>query len=157
METFLQDLGYGFRILFRQPGFTAIALLTLTLGIGATTGIFSILNAALLQPLPYNSPGRLVMVWESAPRKGIGQEVVSGPNFKDWVEQNQVFEAMAAFTKGSLILSGADEPEKVQGVATTASLFPLLGINPKYGNVFLPENENLRFQRQVRLGSLFQA
>lgn len=142
METFLQDIRYGFWLLFRQPGFTVVALLTLTLGIGATTGIFSILNAVLLQPLPYSRSDRLVMVWESLPKKGVSQSIVSAPNFKDWVEQNQSFESMAAYSNRSYILSGTDESEKVLGVAATASLFPLLGINPNYGSVFLPQDEN---------------
>jgi predicted permease len=140
LEQLGQDVRYGLWMLKRNPGFTFVAILTLTLGIGATTGIFSILNALLLQPLPYDRPDRLVMVWESS-RNGDDQITASGLIFKDWVEQNQAFEAMAAFSPRTYILSGEDETEKVRGVAATASLFPLLGINPNYGNVFLPEDE----------------
>jgi putative ABC transport system permease protein len=150
LEQLGQDVRYGLWMLRRNPGFTFVAILTLTLGIGATTGIFSILNALLLQPLPYQFPDRLVMVWESS-RKGDDQITASGLIFKDWVEQNQAFEVMAAFSNRTYILSGEDETEKVQGLAATASIFPLLGINPNYGNVFLPEDEDPSRNRVVIL------
>ncbi|MBO0719633.1 MAG: ABC transporter permease [Blastocatellia bacterium] len=142
LELLGQDLRYGLWMLRRNLGFTFVAILTLTLGIGATTGIFSILNVVLLQPFPYNRPERLVMVWERNTRRGNDQITASGLIYKDWVEQNQAFETMAAFSPRTYILSGEDETERVQGVAATASLFPLLGINPDYGSTFLPEDED---------------
>src|SRR5574338_313023 len=94
MSTLLQDLKYGLRQLARSPGFTAVAVLTLALGIGANTAIFSLVNAILLRPLPYHEPDRLVMLWERNPAKGIGEELVTGPDFIDW-GQNHVFTGMA--------------------------------------------------------------
>src|SRR5574337_932509 len=94
MGTLMQDLKYGLRQLGRSPGFTAVAVLTLALGIGANTAIFSVVNSILLRPLPYHDPTRLVMLWERNPAKAIDQELVSGPDFIDW-RQNHVFEDMA--------------------------------------------------------------
>src|SRR5919198_1014456 len=103
METLWQDLRFGFRMLRTRPGFTAVAVLALTLGIGANSAIFSVVNAVLLRPLPYPDPGRLVMVWGAHPQ--IGQEAASFPDFVDWRSQNQVCSQMAAFHERSFNLT----------------------------------------------------
>src|SRR5919197_527968 len=98
METLFQDLRYGFRMLLKSPGFTAVAVLTLALGIGANTAIFTLVDAVLLRPLPFHDPDRLVMIWESAPEIGFPQNTVAPANFADWKAQSQVFEDMAAIS-----------------------------------------------------------
>src|SRR5882724_10542241 len=92
----MNDLKFAFRQLFNNPGFTAVAVLTLALGIGANTAVFSIINGVLLRPLPYPEPDRLVTLWECSPERGIDQDRVSGPNYLDWREQNTVFTDLAA-------------------------------------------------------------
>src|SRR5262245_41584880 len=104
MQTLWQDLRYGARILMKNPGFTLIAALTLSLGIGANTAIFSVINAVLLKPLPYAEPDRLVAVWET--RKDGGRGSVSYPNFADWRAQNGVFEQIAVYDEDTMALTG---------------------------------------------------
>jgi len=143
MRIFWQDLRYGLRMLLKKPGFTTIAALTLALGIGANTAIFSVINAILLRPLPYAAPERLVMVWESFP--GSRENAVMPANFADWRAQNQVFTDMAAWAGETFNLSnssgssGGGEPEKLEGLRVTANLFALLGVEPFMGRAFLPE------------------
>src|SRR5262245_12273927 len=139
MRTFWQDLRYGLRMLLKNSGFTTIAALTLALGIGANTAIFSVINAILLRPLPYAAPERLMMVWESFP--GSRENPVMPSNFADWRAQNQVFTDMAAWVAQTFNLSGAGEPEKLEGVRVTANLFTLLGVEPFLGRAFLPEED----------------
>ncbi|HJQ23900.1 MAG TPA: ABC transporter permease, partial [Blastocatellia bacterium] len=97
METLAQDARYAVRMLLKNPGFMLVAALALTLGIGANTAIFSVVNAVMIRPLPYRDASRLVMVWENDRNRGRPQSVVSTTNFLDWKEQNDVFEDMAAF------------------------------------------------------------
>ncbi|MDW8241568.1 MAG: hypothetical protein RMM98_18350, partial [Acidobacteriota bacterium] len=97
MGTVWQDLRYGLRMLLKHPGFTAVAVVTLALGIGANTAIFSIVTAVLLRPLAFEAPERLFIIWETVPRKGILDNPVSYPNFRDWKERNRVFEEIAVF------------------------------------------------------------
>jgi len=134
-----QDLRYGLRMLLKNSGFTIIAALTLALGIGANTAIFSVINAILLRPLPYAAPEQLVMVWESFP--GSRENPVMPSNFADWRAQNQVFTDMAAWAPQTFNLSGGGEPEKLEGVGVTANLFALLGVEPILGRVFLLEED----------------
>ena len=94
-ETFSQDIRYGLRILRKNPGFSLIAIVTIAMGIGASTAIFSVVNSVLLRPLPYEQPERLVQVWESNPQRGDERNVVNPVNFLDWREQNQAFASMA--------------------------------------------------------------
>ena len=126
---------------FAYPGFAAVAVLTLALGIGANTAIFSVVNAVLLRPLPYKNPERLVMVWERDTARGWLQSSAAPANFIDWRDQNQVFEEMGAIFEISSNLTGLDEPERIQGQNVTASVFSLLGVEAALGRVFLPEDE----------------
>lgn len=113
MESLLQDLRFALRQLRSNPGFTAVAILTLALGIGANTTMFSVVNGALLRPLPFGNPSSLVMVWGNDPTDGILHFPVSGPDYLDWGEQNRCFSGMAAFSERSTVLAGGIEPEQV--------------------------------------------
>jgi predicted permease len=142
MEAFLQDLRYGLRSLKANPGFTLVTILTLALGIGANTAIFSMIDSVLLQPLPYKDPERLVMVWEDASFAGFPRNTPAPANYVDWKQQNQVFEDMAALRWQDYSLTGDGEPEKVAGHAVTANFFPLLGVEPGLGRNFLAEEDS---------------
>jgi putative ABC transport system permease protein len=153
MSTLIQDVKYGLRMLARNPGFTAVAVLTLALGIGANTAIFSVVNAALLKPLPYNDADRLVMVWEQNPERGWYRNIVSAANFLDWRKQNHVFTQMAAADpQVTFNLSGTGRPEEVWGEQVTTNLFSLLGVRPMLGRDFLPEEDKPGGPRVVLLG-----
>jgi putative ABC transport system permease protein len=138
MHTLAQDLRYGLRMLMKSPGFMAVALLTLALGVGANTAIFTVVNAVLLRPLPYKNPQGLVQVWESNPKRGFPQFSVAPPNFVDWRAQNHVFEQMAAMAGGDYNLTGVGAPERVLAADVSADLFSLLGVEPERGRAFLP-------------------
>src|SRR5947208_6124478 len=136
----LNDLRYGFRMLTKNPGFTAVAVLALALGIGANTAIFTVVNAVLLRPLPFSAPDRLVRVSSTQlPSNIVGG--VSYPDFEDWRKQSQVFESMAAFRTGSFTLTDPGEATHLAGAAVNAALFPLLGVKPSLGRAFLPEED----------------
>jgi putative ABC transport system permease protein len=149
MSGVLQDVRYALRQLRRSPGFTAVAVLTLALGIGANTAIFSIFNATLLRPLPYKDPGRIVILWSTIPRWGFsGPGSLTDPDYVQWQQQNQVFDQIAAFRGQTSNLTGRGIPERLTGSTATASLFPLLGVPPELGRVFsaeeqLPGRENV--------------
>jgi len=138
MQTLLQDLRYAFRLLAKSPGFAAIAILTLALGIGANTAIFSVVNAVLLRPLAFRDPSRLVIVAEKSPFPTIS---TSYQNFVDWRDQSRSFESMEATRGTGLTLTGAGEPELLLARMATAGLFPLLGVEAHIGRTFLPEEE----------------
>jgi putative ABC transport system permease protein len=150
---FLQDLRYGVRMLVKQPGFTLIAMLTLALGIGANTTIFSVINAMLLQPIAYPEAERLVLVWESQADDPTVQNIVAAPNFEDWKQQNDVFAAMTIFDSAGkgYDLSGGGEPEQVSGVRVSSNFFRVLGVQPRLGRAFLPEEETPGKHRVVVL------
>ena len=139
LEELWQDLRYGARAHLKNPGFTLVAMITLALGIGANSAIFSVINALLLRPLSYAAPERLVMVWESFP--GSQENPVMPANFADWRAQNQVFTDMAAWAPQTINLSGDGNPEKVEGAGVTANLFALLGMEPFLGRAFLAEED----------------
>ncbi len=141
MNTLLQDIRYGFRGLSRNPGFSIIAILSLALGIGANTAIFSLINTVLIRPLPYADPDKLAMVWEDASFAGFPQNTPAPANYADWKAQNQTFEEMAALAERSFNLTGAGEPERVDAYAVTANFFPILGVKPALGRSFLPEED----------------
>lgn len=157
METLTKDLRYGVRSLLKHPGFTCIAVLTLALGIGANTAIFSLVNAVLLRALPFREPDRLVMVWEDASFAGFPRNTPAPANYADWKAQNQVFEDMATFDQRSFNLTGDGEPEKVQAYGVTANFFGLLGIKPVLGRAILPEEDQPQANKVVMLSySLWQ-
>src|SRR5262245_567416 len=139
MQTLWQDLRYGARMLMKNPGFSLIAALTLTLGIGANTAIFSVINGVLLKPLPYAEPERLVAVWEV--RHDGRRGAVSYPNFADWRAQNGVFERIAIYRDTAMALTGGCEPANLRAIVTSPDLFPLLDVRPQLGRGFLPEEE----------------
>jgi putative ABC transport system permease protein len=137
-----QDLRYGARMLLNSPGFTAVAVVTLALGIGANSAIFSVIDALLLRQLPYRDPDKLVQVWETNMILGRNAVSASYPNFADWRDQNHVFEQIAAYSGGGFILTGTADPERIQGAIVSPSFFPMLGIKPMVGRVFLPEEDH---------------
>jgi putative ABC transport system permease protein len=141
MDALLQDLRYALRTLLRSPGFTVVAVLTLALGIGANTAIFSVVNAVLLHPLPFRDADRVAMVWLDNPPLGIRQDITSYPAFSDWREQNRVFSDMAAFRPHEANLTGEFEPERIARTAVTASFFSVLGVAPVQGRGFTTEEE----------------
>jgi putative ABC transport system permease protein len=139
-----QDLQYGARMLLKQPGFTVVAVLTLALGIGANSALFSVVNAVLLRPLPYQHPERLFKVNRvDVKRPRLGART-SPLNFLDWRSQNQTFEYLGGYTDASAFnLSGGAEPERVAGAMVSDTLFPALGIKPILGRNFLPEEDRM--------------
>ena len=138
MQSLLQDIRYGVRMLTKNAGFTIIAVLTLALGIGANTAIFSVVNAELLRPLPFHDPGRLVSIGVTNSRTGWKSGHADYPDFEDWRSQNQVFEKMAAYYENKLTLTGVQIPAHLEAEVVSADLFTLLGVTPKLGRTFLP-------------------
>jgi putative ABC transport system permease protein len=143
-EDFVRDLRYGARALRRAPGFTTVATLTLALGIGANTAIFSVVNAVLLKPLTYREPDRLAFVWERNTAIGKDRDLVSPPNFLDWKSQNAVFDELGAYRFGGFALTGSGEPESVTTVMMSGSMFRVLGVDALVGRVFTDEEETRR-------------
>ncbi len=138
MNTLLADIRFGLRVLLKSPMVTVVALVALTLGIGANTAIFSVVNGVLLRTFPYHDAERLVLVWEKSPRNN--QNVINLGNFFDWKEQNQVFTDMAVFFDRSFNLTGDGEPEEVTGQFGTTNLFSVLGSNPVLGRTFADDD-----------------
>lgn len=137
----VQDLRYGWRTLRRSPAFTAVAILTLALGIGANSAIFTLINAALLRPLPFPEPQRLVLVWEDTSMFGLKDSPVAIGNYVEWRAQNHVFQQMGALEQRSFLLTGTGEPQQVQGSIVTASLFQTLGVQPALGRLFRSDED----------------
>ncbi|MGH9839011.1 MAG: ABC transporter permease, partial [Blastocatellia bacterium] len=138
MQTLWQDLRYGARMLWKKPGFTLIAALTLALGVGANTAIFSVVNAVLIRALPYGDADRLVMVWEKSQRRD--QNVINLGNFFDWKARNNVFEDMAAFADFRTNLTGSGDPVELPAQIATGNLFAVLGVQAMLGRTFTPED-----------------
>ncbi len=141
LETLSQDIRYAFRTLRKNPGFTAVAVLTLALGIGANTAIFSIVNAVLLRPLPYPDSAKLVMVWATDQTNGLTEDVNSYPNFEDWKAQSKSFDGMAAFTNRGVTFSAGDEAEILPAVQVSPGLFNVIRVAPAMGRGFLAGEE----------------
>src|SRR5450759_3595204 len=140
MAALLQDIRYGWRVLRKSPGFTAVAVLVLALGIGANTAIFSVVNAVLLRPLPFQDSGRLVDVWHVPPPKsfpGMTTFAVSPANFLDWRSQNHIFEDMSIYGFGRYTLTGTGHPEALTTVVVSHGFFSILRAQPLLGRVFL--------------------
>jgi putative ABC transport system permease protein len=138
MNTLLADIRFGLRMLLKSPMVTLVALVTLTLGIGANTAIFSVVNGVLLRTFPYHEAERLVLVWEKSPRND--ENVINLGNFFDWKEQNHVFTDMAVFFNRNFNLTGDGEPEEVTGQYGTTNLFSVLGSNPILGRTFADDD-----------------
>lgn len=141
LETLWQDVRYGLRQLRRNPGFTAVAVITLALGIGANTAIFSVIDATLLRPLPFTDPGRLVELWQTLPKKGEYEDGVCYQNLVDWNRDNRTFEGMAAYRDLDVTLSGKGEPAVIPGAAVSSSVFHVLGVKPIVGRALIPADD----------------
>jgi predicted permease len=139
MNSLIKDVRYGWRMLWRRPGFTACAVLVLALGVGSNTAIFSVVNAVLLRPLPYPGAEHIVSFDGVNPSKGITQSNMSAPDFADWKAQADAFESLALFTGGSATLGG-DEPERVAASGVTSDFFGVLGVAPARGRAFTWED-----------------
>jgi predicted permease len=138
IESLLQDIRYAFRMLRKSPGFTAVAVLTLALGIGANTAIFSVVNGVLLRPLPYPNSNRLAQVWSTNPHTNPWGDWVSYPDFVDWRAQNKVFEGLLAYRTWLTNITGGDHPDAVLAVLASSNLFSVLRSQPLLGRSFLP-------------------
>jgi putative ABC transport system permease protein len=150
MQTLLQDLRYGARTLLKQPGFTLIAVLTLALGIGANTAIFSVVNALLLRPLPYPEAERLVLL-SGKGRDGTGRTNISYPDYSDWRERAQSFEGMAAVRSLSFNLTGVERAARLRGRMVNWDFFQLLGVQPQLGRLFVAEDDRYGAARTLLL------
>jgi predicted permease len=139
VESALQDARFGLRMLRRSPGFAIVAAITLALGLGANTAMFSVIDAVLLRPLPYADPDRLVRILDANPGKGFAQFSSSPPNFLDWRAQAQSFTGMAATTWGTLTLSGNGDAQRLDALFVTPDLFAVLGVNTVLGRTFAAE------------------
>jgi len=144
MENLLQDSRFALRQLLKSPGFSAVAVLTLALGIGANTAIFSVVNGFLLRPLPFKDPDRIVRVWHTPPAKsfpGMTWFSVSAANYFDWQRENHVFDRMAIYNYRGLTLTGVAQPLQVDAIAVSSGFFEVLGVEPLHGRVFSPEED----------------
>jgi putative ABC transport system permease protein len=144
MRNLIQDLRYSARSFLKSPGFTIVALLTLALGIGANSALFSIVNAVLLRPLPLKDPDRIVYVWNNNIKESNDHNPVSLPDFQDWAAQNQSFEALSAYGMRAFNMSGTQEPEPVQGVAVVGDFFRVIGVQPTIGRPFNVDEDRQR-------------
>jgi putative ABC transport system permease protein len=143
LETLLQDLRYGARMLRKNPGFTTVAVLTLALGIGANTAIFSVTEVVLLRPLPYPHSEQLVMVWENVrlPNYQNDQNPVSPGNFAEWSNQNSIFQGISAYSNRSFSLTGKGDPIRIEGELVTYNFFTVLQVNAALGRGFVPDED----------------
>ncbi len=154
-DEMIQDLRYGMRMLLKNPGFTMIAVITLALGIGANTAIFSIVNAVLLRPLAFKEPDRIVHIWERELKRGADRYPLSPPNFIDYRDQSRVFAQIGAYSPQNINLTGVAEPERLDGVRASAGIFAALGANPLLGRAYRPEEEQPGQNRVVMLSQGF--
>src|SRR5688500_6377799 len=141
MDTIIQDIKFGMRMLLKSPSLSIVATIALALGIGANTAIFSVVNAVLLRPLPFPDSESLVALYETDRQRGSLQGSHSYPNFFDLRAQNTTLERVASYYSGDFIMTGRGEPARLQGAVVTADLFPLLGVAPKHGRTFLPDED----------------
>jgi hypothetical protein len=141
MQSLLQDIRYALRMLVKNPGFTVVAILTLALGIGANTALFSVVNGVLLNPLPFSAPDQLVALY--ANRVHLERASISYPNFLDWQRENHTFASMAAFRPDDFNLTGVGEAEHIRGEMISADFFSTLGVKPEVGHSFRSEEDRL--------------
>ncbi len=151
MSTVWQDLRYAVRVLAKSPGFTVVAVLTLALGIGANTAIFSVVDAVLLRRLPVDSPDRLVVVHNQLPKVNLPRTEISALQYRDYAARTDVLESAAAITFPNYNLTGTDQPLRLRGMRTTAGLFPVLGVRPVAGRVFTAAEDTYGAQHVVLL------
>src|SRR5262245_58993822 len=146
LETLARDMRFAMRMMIKNPGFTAVAVLTLMLGIGACTAVFSVVNAVMLRPLPYRDQDRLCVLWKSVPKKGLERDWTSYPSFKDWKDNNHVFEDLALVFRpeaARVTLNNGDQAERIQSAVVSANFFTVMGIEPVIGRTFLPRDSEL--------------
>jgi putative ABC transport system permease protein len=155
MSAFLHDLRYAIRILLKNPGFTLVAVVTLALGIGANTALFSVIDAVLLRPLPFHEPARLVAVRSVDPKNPDGEGSISYPAFLDWREQSHSFEGMVVWNTNNFTYTGGDQPESIPGAVVSGDLFSLLGISPALGSSFTRQHDQRGEQLPVMLSFEF--
>jgi putative ABC transport system permease protein len=158
MRNLLSDFRFSLRLLRRNPGFSAAAIVVLALGIGANTAIFSVVNAVLLRPLPFDDPSRIMQVWHVPPAKsfpGMTMFAVSPANYLDWHSQSSSFEQMAAYGFRSFTVGGAERPEAVQAASIASDFFPLLRVHPMLGRTFTPDEDQPGQGHVVVLGYNF--
>jgi len=141
METLWQDIRYGVRMLLRNRGFAVVAALTLALGIGANSAIFSVVDALLLRPLPFPHSDRLVNIWQTDVNRGIMNGMTSPPEFLEWRDQQKSFEAIAGWKTVFRSVRGAEHPEQVWGGEVSSEFLRMLGVRPYLGRDFLPDDE----------------
>ena len=154
LESTLGDLGFALRRLFKSPGFAAIAILIMALGIGANTAIFSVVHAVLLEPLPFRDPDSLVHIWHVPPQSsfpGMTQFAVSAANFLDWQKQSRAFSGMALASGGAFEMTGKSKPETIHAGTVTWNFFSLLGVQPVYGRTFLPQEDQPGRNKEIIL------
>ena len=157
IENFVQDVSYGTRILRKNPSFTAVAVLTLALGIGATTTVFSVIKGVLLKPLQYPGSERIVYLWETDPEQGLSRANTSPANFLDWRRENTVFEAIAFSAEHdgnltrSFVLTGDGMAQRLRGRFVSTNFFRVFGVEPMLGRSFLPEEEERGANRVIVL------
>lgn len=153
MGTLTQDIRYAVRMLLKAPGFAVIAILTLALGIGANTALFSVVNGVLLNPLPYPRPNEVVSASSRTP--DFGQSSISYPDFQDWARENRSFEALAAYRQTSFNMVGQGEPERVSAMEVSSVFFPMLGVNPMLGRNFSTAEDEPNGPPAVILSGVF--
>src|ERR1051326_5905165 len=154
MEDLIKDMRYGVRSILKRPGFSLIAIITLALGIGANSAIFSVVNGILWRPLPYANPEQLVMAWENhSARGGPAREWFSPPDIEDWRAQNKVFSHFSALNDWGPTLTGSDEPVPLVGAAVSHDMFNMLGVTPVMGRSFAPEEDQVSAPNVVVLSN----
>src|SRR5580698_7932065 len=140
MEKLIQDVRYGLRMLRKAPGFTVVAIVTLALGIGANTAMFSVINSVLLHSLPFRDPGRIMVVWKTM--SNSQPNAFSTPAFLEMQQQGDILAHMGAFSGTSFNLAGKDVPERIAGGKVNYDLFPVLGVEPSLGRMFAQEEDH---------------
>src|ERR1043166_2725436 len=137
MDALIKDLRYAARMLQKQPAFTLVAIVTLALGIGANTAIFSLVNSILLRPLPFREPDRVVRLLQASPKLGLATWGVSQADFAAYRDQNRSFESVALYNSGAVNLTGDGEPERLPMTSVTAGFFKVFGVSPLLGRTFV--------------------
>ena len=155
MTTMVNDIKYGVRMMRRNPGFSLVVVLVLALGIGTNSAIFSVINAVLLRPLPFDEPDRLVTVWQTDKTEGDQRQIVSYPNVEDWRRDNQVFEDIAVFRPNGKALVDETGARKIEGASVSASLLPLLRVRPHLGRLFTADEDQANPENCVILSYRF--